>query len=198
MTGKITNYYEVESVEDFSDDLMDYFQDKYKDIYIYSGVLEKLKDLDDDDFIFIEKEISPPPVKIKSIMLVDEKLIEECFKEYDKNKGEKEPRMRKIGGKTYFRDRVDAEVRRKYGERVYYDDKKKGYYLWRPDFEVGTGTGHTFGDKYDVINEIKYYHYRKDAEKKRGRGDRIFHTPGLGYYIYKPSKNGFQKRSKWG
>lgn len=38
----------------------------------------------------------------------------------------------------------------------------------------------------------RYYRTRKEAEAKRRKGERIYYTPGKGFYIVRP-----KKRSSW-
>jgi hypothetical protein len=39
----------------------------------------------------------------------------------------------------------------------------------------------------------KYYPTRAEAEKRRRKGDRIYHKKGKGYYIVRPRKSFWEK-----
>lgn len=45
--------------------------------------------------------------------------------------------------------------------------------------------------KYQIIGGRKYYFKRSDAERARKYNERIYETKGLGFYIVRPSNNGF-------
>lgn len=48
------------------------------------------------------------------------------------------------------------------------------------------------------IGGITYYSTKKEAEKRRRKGERIYFAPGLGYYIVRPKKRSFWDKLFWG